>query len=292
MTDKIQARIVTDSVFINCKGQEKRLISIQTKSPKFIDCEIEKHRAISSNSSSSRALSSCALLEKVFHDPYIPQDIRYKEGGMQGYTKVEGLNYLNFQTNITALSQIILEFIKSNSMQEIYHKQHVNRYIEAYVLQDKILTANYEAWQDMLGLRLSKYADPSIQEWAGCVNQEIEYSNPLEIEEGEWHLPYVNKKDKEDHSLAVCKAMSVARCARVSYSNEGKEYPVEKEIAFATRLEVDKHFSPFEHQATPLTFERRGVGIRNWPIGMTAINRISEPLSGNFNSWIQNRQTL
>ena len=48
----IEAKIILDSI----STHGIRLTTIQTKAPKFLDAEFEKHRMISSNSSSDRAL--------------------------------------------------------------------------------------------------------------------------------------------------------------------------------------------------------------------------------------------
>ena len=56
---KISAKIILDSVSNNI-----RLTTMQLKAPKFLDAEFEKHRMLSSNSSSDRAIPLEKMLSR------------------------------------------------------------------------------------------------------------------------------------------------------------------------------------------------------------------------------------
>ncbi len=284
---KITAKIILDSICPTSKGKS-RLITVQTTSPKWLDAEIEKHRMLSSNSSSSRALPVKAQLDAVATDPYIPQDVRHPEKGMQGHERIE--HPRGFELMVKDLASQTVSLLKLREASTQYHKQHVNRYLEPFSIQSKVITGNYEAFQGMLKLRMSKFADPAIQRWAEAVDAAIKLSEPQKLGEWMWHLPYIDIEEMgEVEDIRTLCLMSAARCAKVSYKNEGNTYPIAKEVKFAERLLRDQHMSPFEHQAKPfpVVVETHTA----WPDGMTALSRSMEPLSGNLKHWVQFRQT-
>jgi len=284
---KITASVVLDSYCETERGLS-RLITVQTTSPKFLDAEIEKHRMISSNSSSSRAMPTAQQIENTFEDPYIPQDVRRPEKGMQGYERIDDDEYETFSYNTLAMARRVVSAIRVGGYECMYHKQHINRYLEPFSIQSKVLTANLSSFEAMLKLRLSEYADPAVQSWAEAIKEALDNSLPTIRNEDEWHLPYLNSEEEVELHTDTARMVSAARCARVSYRNEGKEYDLEKEVTFANRLLKDYHMSPFEHQASPLGFNI----LEAWPKGMTALSRSGDPLSGNFKDWIQFRQLV
>ena len=121
-------------------------------------------------------------------------------------------------------------------------------------------------------LRIAPDAQQEICELAKAIKKAMEESVPLDLVEGEYHLPYVKDiefKSYKGNPIDLLKA-SVARCARVSYLNHDKSEPdVEKDISLHDFLYESKHMSPFEHVATP-----------------------SVEGSGNFRGWTQYRNEL
>jgi hypothetical protein len=72
---------------------------------------------------------------------------------------------------------------------------------------------------------------------------------------GDWHLPYISDEERESLDIETLKAVSAARCARVSYLNfDGKPSSVEDDLKLYEKLvgSTPIHASPLEHQATPL----------------------------------------
>ena len=65
---KISAKIVADSV----SPQGDRLISVLCTFPRIILSEINTHRMLSKNTSSSRAIPFKKMVEAVENDPFIP----------------------------------------------------------------------------------------------------------------------------------------------------------------------------------------------------------------------------
>ncbi len=68
MSTKISATVVADSVNI----QGDRLTSVLVTMPRIIIAEMNTHRMLSKNTSSSRAIPFNKMVESVKNDPFIP----------------------------------------------------------------------------------------------------------------------------------------------------------------------------------------------------------------------------
>jgi thymidylate synthase ThyX len=168
------------------------------------------------------------------------------------------------------------------------HKQIASRILEPFAHINTVVTAT--DFENFFALRCHPDAMPEIQVLAVKMARAYRGSTPRELDEGEWHLPFVDEGDLArvremrrgvrtqadvpailDVQERLAK-LSVARCARVSYQTfDGKDPDPEADIRLHDRLLADGHFSPFEHQA-------RACGCRIY--------------SGNFSGWMQYRQTL
>lgn len=279
----ISAEIVLDSV-----ANGVRLITIKTVAPKFLDAEIEKHRMISSNSSSDRAVPFSKMVEKEF---YLPQDVRLNQPGMQGYKKLSPMGHVNLSWTLRQIRNYTIDRLKSHSD---VHKQTLNRYLLGFSLQSKVMTATEDQWSYFLFLRNSEYADPAIQELAKLILSAITNSVPTKLELGEWHMPFITDLEKQQYDIEDLKLASAGRCARTSYSNHDKSDPVViDDVNLALSLKRQHHETPFEHVATPMDMSiAYSSEIGNWPEGVTHIDRYCVPFSGNFKAWIQLRKLL
>jgi hypothetical protein len=163
------------------------------------------------------------------------------------------------------------------------HKQFANRLLEPFAWHTVLVTAT--EWDNFFALRCHPDAQPEMQAVANAMREAMEASDPMPLEPGEWHLPYVGaderfslaSKYRDDMKLV---AVSVGRCARVStLTQDGKRDP-DADIALAARLSAAGHLSPFEHVAcVPDTgFERDGRG--------------AVAFVGNFRGWVQRRKQL
>ena len=123
------------------------------------------------------------------------------------------------------------------------------------------------------------------------MKEAMEASIPVELQPGEFHLPYIMSDEALPLDVAI--KCSVARCARVSYLNHDKSVPnIEKDIALADMLLKAGHMSPWEHQATPMSHAHYTECEQRWEKGVTHTDIMSRQWSGNFRGWIQHRQTL
>jgi thymidylate synthase ThyX len=298
---------ITAKVVAHSASNGSELITFQLRAPKFLDAEFEKHRMISSNSSSDRAIPLVKMLQK---DYFLPQDVRINAAGMQGElqlseTEKEEL-YADLKELYGTTSNILTKWNK-------VHKQHLNRYLLGFSFQDKVATANKEWFEHFYNLRLHPAADPAMYELAKVMKQAQEKSTPITLKVGEWHLPYFEHQEFEtdvgymDMTTAI--KCSVARCARVSYmkhdgSNPSVEDDLELYNMLAVRPYTDKrgtffnaddpvHLSPLEHQATPMRhIYYSNIHRREWEEGQTHVDKKGRMWSGNFKGFIQCRQLL
>ena len=80
MKTVIKAEIVAHS--INEQGDE--LISVLVTMPRIILSEMNTHRMLSKNTSSSRAIPFAKMVETIQNDPFIPIGWQEDHKGMQG----------------------------------------------------------------------------------------------------------------------------------------------------------------------------------------------------------------
>jgi thymidylate synthase ThyX len=167
-------------------------------------------------------------------------------------------------------------------------------------------TENGIEWINKVDLNFP--AEYNIQDLAIKMKKALDDSTPTELEEGQWHLPFVDisedipSGDRASYETLI--KISAARSARTSYNKErGKT--VEDDLKLADMLMNDHHWSPFEHQARaiPSDFEtdcEEGTGHSNInfptiPEGMQMrVNPdlTSELWSRNFQGFVQARALM
>jgi hypothetical protein len=180
-----------------------------------------------------------------------------------------------------------------------YHKQLVNRLTEPFQHISVVVTAT--EWDNFFELRLHPDAQPEFRALARAMWVEMGSSDPLELRPGAWHLPYITGADRDirhpsvgwenAEQIEALIKVSAARCARVSYLNHDQSAPdVEKDLALYDRLVDAGHYSPLEHQATPMRFAQ--AGGEDWDEGVTHMDRNRMLWSANLKGWVQHRQLL
>lgn len=245
----------------------------------FVVHNCSKHRMLSANSSSSRAVPTSKMVS--WNNLYLPFDLRAAGKGMQNDVELPKWKAKLFRVYAKGLYGLVRGLLMP--WQKQIHKQHLNRFLEPWTFQTKVITGT--EWDNFFKLRLASGAQPEIRELARCMKEAMDQVIPARLMVGEWHLPYVT--DWEE-GLESQKARSVARCARVSFLNHNKQRTLLiEDLARATQLAKDEHMTPFEHQATP--WDGRIRGIR----GTTHLGRLDGSVwSGNLRGWVQNRQLM
>lgn len=257
-----QCKILLDSIHNN-----NRLTTFVVTYPRIIHAEVRTHRALSMNSSSSRAIPIDKMIKNITEDPFIPEWWGQNKSGMQAIEEIE---------NPEDAKRIWLEALNDalkrvEQLKELkVHKQLVNRLLEPWMWITVIITAT--DFYNFFGLRMHKDAQPEIQIIARMMYEEYINSQPKQLYFGEWHLPFI-KEEERTLSLELKQKLSAARCARVSYLTHTGENSIEKDLKTYSTLAESKpaHMSPLEHQATPL---------------------MDNSYSANFCGWKQFRKTL
>ena len=150
---KIEATVVADST----NPQNDRLTSVLVTMPRIILSEMNTHRMLSKNTSSSRAIPFSKMIEAVKNNPFIPIAWQKEHTGMQGYEYIidEGQirlcnnNWLNARDN--AVSNAHLLSIKGAT------KQLCNRLLEPFMWTTMLITGSKEGWDNFFKLRNPVY---------------------------------------------------------------------------------------------------------------------------------------
>lgn len=287
----------------------KELVTFQLRYPRFIHAEELTHRLLrttpeeiyiqtiadglmydenlSRNASSSRAIPINRMIEDILRDTAMPIHWGKNQPGMQakpeneptsryyvdgGYT--EPGYWVEFDCEATWLEarDAAISFARKY-VYAGYHKQIVNRLLEPFAHINVVVTAT--EWDNFYELRNHEDAQPEIQQLAREMLQAVGDSTPRQLNEGEWHLPYVLEEERSSHSIIDQLKLSTARCARTSYvTHEGKAPEYEADVALYDQLVGARplHASPTEHQGTPAS---------------SSIEK-----SGNFQGWTQHRQLI
>lgn len=309
----ITAQVIADSI----SPEGIRLTTMQLRYPRFIHAEAKTHRVItidgimyeetidtgfmddpdlSRNASSSRAIPVNRMIEDLRRDPAMPIFWGSNKPGMQAG---EELNLAEIDFCKSSWNYAMLDAIRhvEGMVASGLHKQIANRILEPWAHINVVVTAT--DWENFFTLRRHADAQPEIKALADAMHHAMSQSTPTNLLPGEWHLPYITKDDRKEANFGPSqtygreslKAVSVARCARVSYlTHDGRQTTIDEDLALYDRLlgAQPLHASPAEHQATP-DILNTGKELTQFP---------PEPgwehpeQHGNFRGWIQLRKTL
>lgn len=305
----IKAKVICDSI----SEEGVRLTTFEIEYPRFILAELNTHRQLSKNSSSSRAIPIKKMLSQIENNVAIPVYWGKARSGMQADGELE--------QDASTTSQMWWEssfkeqkcFVNRLSNLGL-HKQIPNRLIEPFQMMKTVITGT--DWENFFNLRLHPDSQPEICMLAYKMYTAMEESEPYLLKTEEWHLPYVNlgwngrgKLCYADDgfnfiSLEEAIKLSAASCASVSYRTEGMTLEkADKIFDMLIKAEV-VHSSPLEHCATPVVekcFEFEipldGSSVDYiesdfWQEGVTHQNKQGKLCSGNFTGWVQYRHLL
>ena len=158
---KISAKIVADSI----SPQGDRLTSLLITFPRILLSEINTHRMLSKNTSSSRAIPFLKMVEAVQNNPFIPFAWQKHHSGMQGneYHTGEGnvgdINYkARAERNWLRARDFAVEQAKHLYEDSLVTKQLCNRLLEPFMYHIVLVTAT--EWENFFELRCPKYHKP------------------------------------------------------------------------------------------------------------------------------------
>ena len=292
-----QATVIKDS--INPKGI--RIRTVEVEYPRMVHSELMTHRVFSRNAASSRAIPVSKMIELVESNPAMPSHWGKNQPGMQADYELDELGKAQAKSLWLEASRQAVSIAKVMNDSGL-HKQVINRILEPYQHIKVVITST--EWENFFWLRKHKDADPTIKELAEKVYKAFEESNPVELQYGEWHLPYVNDihsmtgqyfcdQNGTEINLETAKMLSASLCAQVSYRLSNTSTDKAKDI-YAKLIESEPcHSSPVEHSA--MCMDDTGAldsFLSDTSVGVTHIDRKDQWWSGNFRGWVQNRQTI
>ena len=297
----ISATIIADSI----SPDDVRITTFELEYPRFIHAEFMTHRLFSRNAASSRAIPVAKAIELVKEKTAMPIHWGKNQPGMSAKEECnEYIWKLHYQDPDTRESAWILARDHAIEVAEAYakagyHKQIVNRLLEPFTMIKVVVTAT--EYDNFFWLRNHPDAQPEIAELARVMWEEYSAHQPNLLHANEWHLPYVNfdvisrgyfsEVDGAQLWLSLEDALAISSscCAQVSYRR--LDDSLEKARDIFKRLVESKpvHASPFEHQATPLTY---GMAGDTQVKGTTGFDNKGNAWSGNFRQWIQHRQLI
>lgn len=276
----IKATIIADSMSMD----GIRIVTFELEYPRFIHSELMTHRVFSRNAASSRAVPVKTMLEHIADAPAMPEHWGKNQPGMQAHAELEGVHK---QAAIDTWKEAAKEAARwATVMNDMgLHKQIVNRVTEPFTHMKTVVTST--EWANFFSLRYHEDAQPEFFELAKLMRYAMDYSLPVVLGEGEWHLPYVARDT--DLNLEAAKMVSASCCAQVSY-RKNDDSPEKAKVIFDKLIHsIPCHASPVEHQATPIPFRSKTSG---WANGITHQDRHRVLWSNNFRGWIQYRATL
>jgi thymidylate synthase ThyX len=162
MKTKINAQIVAHSK--NEQGDE--LISVLATFPRIILAEVNTHRMLSKNTSSSRAIPFKKMVETIQNDPFIPIAWQRGHSGMQGE------EYLTAPIDLAFANDMWLEArdraVKSAKAISkegtdgvpFVTKQLANRLLEPFMWTTMLITGSKSGWENFFKLRCPQYESP------------------------------------------------------------------------------------------------------------------------------------
>jgi thymidylate synthase ThyX len=280
------ARVVKDhnAVF-------SRLTTWQLTYPRWIHAELMTHRRFSRCAASSRAIPTKRFREEVGDNPAMPIRWGQQQKGMQAGG--------DLPPEVTEEAKNVWRAACADALrhharlEELgLHKQWTNRIIEPWMFITVLVTStDFNNW---FSQRISEHAQPEIAWLATEMYKQYNASTPKELQDGEWHTPYV-QDDELDMSLVTRLQVSAARCARVSYLNHGGMRSVEDDEALYSRLMSanPSHWSPLEHVCQAMTTQRWNelicISIENAMVEGTAFDPAE---MGNLVGWRQLRKVV
>lgn len=308
----ISAKVIADSI----SEQGVRITTLEVEYPRFIHGELMTHRALSKNSSSSRAIPIQKMLDQIEDNMAMPVYWGKNKSGMQAVEEIskfdEVKSVLNWERSYNYVKDRVLDMVDIG-----LHKQVPNRLTEPFQMMKVVITGT--DWENFFNLRIHKDAQPEICMLAYKIYKAMEQSKPCKLKHGEWHLPYTKRLydgyttwlaaddvTEQEFTLEEAIKVSASCCAQVSYRNTDMSLEKADKI-FNMLIKSDVlHASCFEHLATPVQkeieiensdymtigFVNKASDSTTWEHGITHKRKDGKLCSGNLTGWVSYRQKL
>ena len=228
----IKAEIVAHS--LSPQGDE--LISVLCTFPRIILAEVNTHRMLSKNTSSSRAIPFHKMVKAVQENPFIPIAWQKEHTGMQGSEyltpNTKDLDYESLERDWLQARDFAVQVaseLNNNGEGFGVTKQLCNRLLEPFMWTTMLITGSKEGWHNFFNLRCPSYfgrwkswketcensgtifeapllerlqnndgqAEIHMMALAESIYDAMNESTPKQLQAGEWHIPMRNKIDND-----------------------------------------------------------------------------------------------
>ena len=212
---KISATIVADSL----SPQGDRLTSVLVTFPRIILSEINTHRMLSKNTSSSRAIPFNKMVEAIENNPFIPIAWQRSHSGMQGTEYITDLSEIQGKRLMWLAGRDRAIQTAKNLHEADVTKQLANRLLEPFMWTTMLITGPKSGWDNFFNLRCPQYyfepEDKSykskkewIDVWNATFETGIDVSRPAKVED--WNNLFwlaQNKGQAEIHMMALAECV-------------------------------------------------------------------------------------
>jgi hypothetical protein len=158
-----KCEILADSI----NSKKDRITTFKVTYPRIIHAEMCRHRMLSRNSASSRAIPFTKMLQMVTENPFIPIAWQKDHKGMQGVTYIRNKKHITNIINTwlrgrdnavevaASLNVGFPEFKTEMVYTDSVTKQLCNRLLEPFLWHTEIITGT--EWENFFSLRCPKY---------------------------------------------------------------------------------------------------------------------------------------
>lgn len=289
------------TILADSEASGSRITSMELTFPRFLLPEANTHKGLMKNSASSRAIPVATRIKQVTESPFMPEEFGRNQKGMSSSESLSEEEQKAAEDAWLWLSRCAIEAATKLDALKV-HKQHANRVLELWSWHTVVLTGTERRWQNFFALRAHKDAQPEMQIIAWMAKKAYEFSRPVPLSVGEWHLPYIKPEDHTEliktypgHDKPTLWEMaaqiSVVRCASTSYSRQYATRTFDEVFARHTDLRKHAHYSPFEHQAKVASAEETlKYGWFKWNPQTLAF--VADYIGPFAVPWLQYRKTL
>lgn len=220
-----------------------RITTMRVTMPTFLLAQFNKHRAFSSNTSSSRAIPTPRYLELA---TFCPLEFPSSKGGMKGGPPLEGIGNAVARNRWLNAQHDAIEAAADLARLGV-HKEIANRRVIADAWSEVLVTAT--TWRNFFGQRCGGGAQGEHQAVARAMHAALLRSRET-AKVRDWHLPFITEEEQRESgpppfTLALA---SAGRCRRISYGRVVAD-AMDNDIARGTECLALGHMSPLEHQA-------------------------------------------
>jgi hypothetical protein len=238
-----EVKVIADT--INPNVPASRITTFEYSAPRPILAEINTHGVLAKSAASSRAIPVLKRIDMANDDVFLPTAFGKNKPGMTAEENLSAeMNAKATEIWLKARDNAVIAARELAGLE--VHKEHANRLLEPFVFFKGVITGT--EWENFEVLRTDKAAQPEFRILAEMMIEAKSKSTP---KVGFDHLPYTDDIVHSDYDIITLRNISAARCARVSYKTfDGKISTVDADLKLCKDLQVQGHYSPFDHVAT------------------------------------------